>query len=161
MWSRFQIGSNMPLAKRSAIRFWTASRPRKWSIRKTRSSGKTPWTSVLSSTRALEVDAERLLEHHARALGEARAAERLDGGAERVGRDREVVQPAGLAAELRLGALDRLDERLGVVGAERAERQVLRRSAPTSRRAASPTALRAIARKSSSDPPLREVPMTL
>ena len=50
MWSLFQIGSNMPLAKRSAIRFWTASRPRKWSIRKTRSSGKTPWTSVLSAS---------------------------------------------------------------------------------------------------------------
>jgi hypothetical protein len=39
----------MPLAKRNAIRFCTASRPRKWSIRNTRPSGKTPWTSVLSS----------------------------------------------------------------------------------------------------------------
>ena len=50
MWSLFQIGSNMPFAKRSAIRFWTASRPRKWSIRKTRSSGKTVWTRALSAT---------------------------------------------------------------------------------------------------------------
>ncbi len=47
MWLRFQIGSNMPLAKRRAIRFWTASRPRKWSIRYTRSSGSTPPMRVL------------------------------------------------------------------------------------------------------------------
>lgn len=34
MWSRFQIGSNSPLAKRKARMFCAASLPRKWSIRK-------------------------------------------------------------------------------------------------------------------------------
>ena len=70
MWLRFQTGSNMPLAKRSASRFWTASRPRKWSIRKTRSSAKTACTSALSSRALVEVGAERLLEDHPRALGQ-------------------------------------------------------------------------------------------
>jgi hypothetical protein len=36
--SRFQIGSNSPLAKRNAMTFWTVSFPRKWSIRKIWSS---------------------------------------------------------------------------------------------------------------------------
>ena len=47
---RFQIGSNSPLAKRKARMFWAASLPRKWSIRKTCSSAKTSWTSLLSAT---------------------------------------------------------------------------------------------------------------
>ena len=34
MCSRFQIGSNSPLAKRKARMFWAASLPRKWSMRK-------------------------------------------------------------------------------------------------------------------------------
>jgi len=48
-------------------------------------------------------------------LRELGGAERLDRGAEGAGRDREVVQPARGPAELLLGALDRLDERLGVL----------------------------------------------
>ncbi len=52
MWLRFQIGSNSPLAKRSARMFCAASLPRKWSMRKIRSSSKIPW-SVSLSARAL------------------------------------------------------------------------------------------------------------
>ena len=40
MWSRFQMGSNSPLAKRKAKMFWADSLPRKWSIRKICSSSK-------------------------------------------------------------------------------------------------------------------------
>ena len=40
MWSRFQIGSKSPLAKRKARMFWAASLPKKWSMRKTCSSSK-------------------------------------------------------------------------------------------------------------------------
>ena len=61
--------------------------------------------------RAAEVGAERLLHDDARTLGEARLAERahhLVGGARR---DTEVVQPAGLAAELLLGFGDRSGQR--------------------------------------------------
>ena len=52
MWSmklRFQIGSNRPLANRNARMFCAASLPRKWSIRKTWLSRKTPCTWSLSS----------------------------------------------------------------------------------------------------------------
>src|SRR5579875_342443 len=49
MWSRFQIGSNRPLAKRSARMLSTDSLPRKWSIRNTCSSAKTAWTAAVSS----------------------------------------------------------------------------------------------------------------
>ena len=41
MLRRSQAGSNRPLAKRSARMFWTASLPRKWSIRNTCSSSTT------------------------------------------------------------------------------------------------------------------------
>ncbi len=44
MWSRFQIGSKRPLAKRRARMLSAASLPRKWSIRNTCSSRKTSWT---------------------------------------------------------------------------------------------------------------------
>ena len=40
MWSRFQIGSKRPLAKRKARMFCAASFPRKWSMRKIWSSSK-------------------------------------------------------------------------------------------------------------------------
>ena len=50
MWSRFQIGSKRPLAKRSARMFWTASLPRKWSIRKICDSSKAPCSVAFSST---------------------------------------------------------------------------------------------------------------
>ena len=39
-WSRFQIGSNSPLANRSARMLSTDSLPKKWSIRKTWDSSK-------------------------------------------------------------------------------------------------------------------------
>ena len=48
MWSRFQIGSKRPLAKRSARMFCAASLPRKWSMRKTCSSRRTWWIRWLS-----------------------------------------------------------------------------------------------------------------
>ena len=87
MWSRFQIGSNMPFANRSAIRFCTASRPRKWSMRKTRSSGKTRVHERVELHGALQVHAERLLEHHPRALYPGPASpSALHRGAERAGR---------------------------------------------------------------------------
>ena len=49
MWSRFQIGSNSPLANRNAKMFCAASFPRKWSIRKTCSSSKIRCTVSLSA----------------------------------------------------------------------------------------------------------------
>src|SRR5262245_28642110 len=49
MWSRFQTGSNMPLAKRRARMFSTDSLPRKWSIRNTSRSGKAEWRTLFSS----------------------------------------------------------------------------------------------------------------
>ena len=48
MWSRFQIGSNRPLANRNARMLSTDSLPRKWSIRKMFSSAKTLWTVSVS-----------------------------------------------------------------------------------------------------------------
>ncbi len=50
MWSRFQIGSKRPLAKRKARMFWTASLPRKWSMRKICSSSKYWCSMSLSAT---------------------------------------------------------------------------------------------------------------
>ena len=47
---RFQIGSNSPLAKRSASTFCAASLPRKWSMRKIWLSSKTSCTWSLSDT---------------------------------------------------------------------------------------------------------------
>ena len=44
MKSRFQIGSNSPLAKRNARMFCAASLPRKWSMRKIWLSSKVSWT---------------------------------------------------------------------------------------------------------------------
>ena len=111
--------------------------------------------------RAVEVVAERLLEHHPRALVQAGAAERVDGRAERARRDRQVVQPARLAAELRLGPADRPRSAGRASSAENAL-NVSRCANPSHvSPAASPTAVRATARKSSSEPPLREVPITL
>ena len=52
MWSRFQMGSKRPLAKRKARMFWAASLPRKWSMRKICSSSKT-WCSMSLSATAL------------------------------------------------------------------------------------------------------------
>ena len=69
---------------------------------------------------ALQVHAERLLEHHPRACIEPGVAERLDRGAERAGRHRQVVQPARVV-EVLLGLGDRVHQRLRVVGVERAE----------------------------------------
>ena len=50
MWSRFQIGSNNPLAKRKARMFCAASLPRKWSMRKIWSSSKTWCTASFRAT---------------------------------------------------------------------------------------------------------------
>ena len=61
MCSRFQIGSNSPLAKRKARMFWAASLPRKWSMRKTWSSSKTSWTTRVEPPGAGQVGAEGLL----------------------------------------------------------------------------------------------------
>ena len=123
-------GSNMPLAKRSAIRFWTASRPRKWSMRKTRSSGKTPWTSVLSA-RALSRSTPNGFSSTTRERSARPGlAERRDELAERAGRDGQVVQPARLVAEVLLAALDRLAQRRGLVGAEGGEREPAREPLP-------------------------------
>ena len=44
MKSRFQIGSNRPLANRKARMFCAASLPRKWSMRKIWLSSKVSWT---------------------------------------------------------------------------------------------------------------------
>ena len=49
MWSRFQIGSNSPLAKRKARMFSAASLPRKWSMRKICSSAKVSCSDAFSS----------------------------------------------------------------------------------------------------------------
>ncbi len=49
MWSRFQIGSNSPLAKRKARMFCAASLPRKWSIRKICDSSNVSCSEALSS----------------------------------------------------------------------------------------------------------------
>ena len=57
--------------------------------------------------RAAEVGAERFLDDDPRALGEARLAERVHDIVGRARRDAQVVQPAGLAAELVLGIGDR------------------------------------------------------
>ena len=45
---RFQMGSNRPLAKRSASTFCAASLPRKWSMRKICDSSKTSCSCSLS-----------------------------------------------------------------------------------------------------------------
>ena len=47
---RFQIGSKRPLAKRNARMFCAGSLPRKWSMRKMRSSAKTACNSSFSAT---------------------------------------------------------------------------------------------------------------
>ena len=59
---RFQIGSSIELANRNTSRFSTDSLPRKWSMRKTRSSGKARCRHSLSSRADCEVAAERLLD---------------------------------------------------------------------------------------------------
>src|SRR5260370_21329125 len=50
MWSRFQVGSNRPFAKRRARMLSTDSLPRKWSILNTCDSSKTEWTQLVSAT---------------------------------------------------------------------------------------------------------------
>ena len=75
--------------------------------------------------RAVEVDAERLLEHDPRVVGEAGVAQCLDRGAERAGRDREVVQTPRVTR-----ARDRLGQRLRRVGREGAELEVLLEALP-------------------------------
>ena len=115
---------------------------------------------LVERDRALEVDAERLLEHHPRAVVEARAAERRDRRAERVRRDREVVEPARRVAELLLGLGHGLDEREGssALKALNSSRSAKRSKVSP---AALPIAFLATSRKSLAVPPLREVPMIL
>ena len=81
MCSRFQIGSNSPLANRKARMFWAASLPRKWSIRKTCSSSKTSCTHVVEGLGAGQVGAERLLHDHPGPVGQPGLAQHLDHGA--------------------------------------------------------------------------------
>jgi len=80
--------------------------------------------------RAVQVDAERLLEHDPRAVRQPRLAERRDELAERAGRDGQVVQASWLVAEVLLTALDRFAQRRGLVGAERGEREPAREPLP-------------------------------
>ncbi len=72
MCSRFQMGSNSPLANRKARMFWAASFPRKWSIRKTCSSSKTSWTTAFRRWRREQVGAERLLHDDPGTVGQPR-----------------------------------------------------------------------------------------
>ena len=107
MWLRFQIGSKRPLAKRIARMFCAASLPRKWSMRKICSSSNTLWTMAFSS-RALAMSvpngfSSTTLEPSARP-GVPNQADHLAG---RGGGDAEVVKPARLTPEPRLGARDR------------------------------------------------------
>ena len=110
--------------------------------------------------RAVEVDAERLLQHEARAVGQPGGPERRDRVTERVRRDREVVQAPRLSVEFRLGARHGLLQGLGLLGAEPLNDSRAEKRSHVSP-AASPIAARATRRKSSSEPPLREVPMIL
>ena len=111
--------------------------------------------------RAVEVVAERLLEHDARAFVQARTAERVDGGAERA-RAGSTGSAAG-AARRRARLSARPTASVSGSGASAANALNVSRCAKRSHvsPAASPTAVRATARKSSSVPPLREVPITL
>ena len=77
MWSRFQIGSKRPLAKRKARMFWAASLPRKWSMRKTWSSAKISCTDGVQRPGGGQVGAERLLHDDPGPLGQVGLAERL------------------------------------------------------------------------------------
>ena len=115
MWSRFQTGSKRPLAKRSARMFWTASLPRKWSMRKICSSAKTVDGSV-QGLRRREVRAEGLLHDHPRPLGQTGVAQRADDPGHGRRGNREVDEPVGLAAELVLGPVDGVREVVGGAG---------------------------------------------
>ena len=68
---------------------------------------------VVELARRLEIGAERLLHHHARAFGQPGLAERPDDRAGGGRRHRQVVQPARLAPDRLLRARDARRERVG------------------------------------------------
>ena len=114
MKSRFQIGSNRPLANRKARMFCAASLPRKWSIRKICALVEGLVHRVVEDDRAVEVGAERLLHDDPGAVDQLRVAQGLDD--DRGGRrgDAHVVDaPDVAAADVRLGRFDRLAQPLG------------------------------------------------
>src|SRR6476660_6250705 len=86
MCRRFQTGSNRPLAKRKARMLSTDSLPRKWSMRNTCDSSKT------SCTARFRARAERLLDDHPRALGQAGRAEEANDRGERGRRYGQVIK---------------------------------------------------------------------
>ena len=91
-------------------------------MRKTRSSGTTRVHELVERSRALQIDAERLLEYDPGALGESGGPERVDGVAESRRRDREVVQAPRLAAELTICAAPTASTSVArLIGPERAE----------------------------------------
>ena len=136
MWSRFQIGSNSPLAKRSASRLSTDSLPRKWSMRKMLRLVEDGVERGVERLRRREVGAERLLGDHAGAGGQPGGAEHGDDAGRRRRRDGEVEQPAGLTADRLLGGLDRGDQGAGVggVGGTEVQRRLERRPGIAGRR---------------------------
>ena len=121
MWSRFQIGSNSPLANLNARMFRAASLPKKWSIRKIWSSVNAVRRVALSALALRQVGAERLLHDDPRPLGESGLAERAHhtlGGARG---DAEVVQSTGPASEVALRLGDSVDESAGTVARARVD----------------------------------------
>ena len=84
----------------------------------------------IQRARALEVGAERLLQHDPRAVSQLGGPERGDDVAERARRDRQVVQASRVPTQLALGARHRRLQRLGLLGAEGGERQPLREALP-------------------------------
>ena len=93
MWSRFQTGSNRPLANRSARMFCTASLPRKWSIRKIWDSSNAVRSVAFSARADARSCAERLLHDHPR--GRVQPGRRARRRSRRRGRGyRQVMQQA-------------------------------------------------------------------
>ena len=92
--------------------FWTASLPRKWSIRKICESSNAPCSVSFSSTADSVVVTERLLEDDpGGGPVQADLLERPDDRLEGRRRHRQIVQQPGVGAELLPGPLDPLAER--------------------------------------------------
>ena len=158
MWSRFQTGSNMPFAKRSARMFSTDSLPRKWSIRKTCRSAKAECRTLFSS-RADATSHPNGFSTITRArVDRPFGGELLDHALERRGRDRQVEEAPRPAADLVLGTRHDLGH-VVVVGAEDAVAEVhpvRRRATRLGPNICSESS--AVARISSSDSVPRETP---
>ena len=138
MWSRFQMGSNRPLANRRARMLSTDSLPRKWSMRKIRDSSKTAWIVSLRPARTAR-SVPNGFSTMTRAFSASPVSPSIaDRGSKRDGRDREVEEAARLPAErLPRPSVTAVEERLGVVRVGRAEGRARPRTSSTPRQSGS------------------------